>query len=103
LFRAMFVLWQKKNESFGAMLASWRESWRMILMMHCFTGAGMSLDPKQSTWRVIRSIVIPVGKPYVFRSAKDPLERVVKQLILALLDPLHIVLRINNAEISAAS
>jgi hypothetical protein len=38
----------------------------------------------------------------VLRGTKDPFVRVVKQIILTLLDPLHIMLRINDAKISAA-
>jgi hypothetical protein len=69
---------------------------------HRLSRAGVSFYPEQSTWRTIRSAIVPVCERCIFRCAKDPLVRVIEQLILALLDPLHVVLRINDAEISAA-
>ena len=46
--------------------------------------------------------IFPVCKRCIHRGAKDPLLRVIEQLILALLDTLHVMLQINDAEISAA-
>ncbi len=62
----------------------------------------MSFYLEQSIWRTIRSAIVLVGERCILQGAKDPLVGVIEQLILALLDPFYIVLRINDAEISAA-
>lgn len=69
---------------------------------HCLSRAGMSFYPEQSARRTIRSAIVPICERCVLRGAKDPLIRVIEQLILILLDPFDIVLRINDVDISAA-
>ena len=51
-------------------------------------------------WRTIRSAIVPVCKRYVLGRTKDPLVRVVEQLVLILLGPFDIVLRIHDVELS---
>jgi hypothetical protein len=82
----------------------WRESDWLIGELadeadheHRLSRTGVPFYPEQLTRRTIRFIIVPVCEPYIFRGAKDPLVRIVEQDILALLDPLHVVLGINDA------
>jgi hypothetical protein len=64
---------------------------------HRLSRAGVSFYPEQLPRRITRSAIVPVCEPCVLRGAKDPLVRIVEQDILALINPLHVVLRINDA------
>jgi hypothetical protein len=64
---------------------------------HCLSRADVSSYSEQSTWRTIGSAIVPVCECCILRGANDPLVRIVEQDILALLNPLHVVLRINDA------